>query len=416
VIALADCNNFYVSCERVFRPFLDNKPVIVLSNNDGCAIARSNEAKSLGIGMGSPYHQIRGLCQKNNVRVYSSNYELYGDMSRRVVSALGQFTSQIEVYSIDESFLYLSETKDPLEIAKTMRTKVLQWTGIPISVGLGPTKTLAKLANRLAKKNRSGCLTVSQDDYELIASVEIEDVWGVGRRLGHKLRGVGVSNALNLMRASSKAVRKLGGVVLERTQKELQGWQCLELEQCPQPKKNVCCSRAFGQPITSLNQIEEAVANHSFRGVQKIRKQQSLACGLQAFIKTNPFRVNTPQYSNAGYIGFDEPTDEPMQIISTAKNIIQSIYRKGYQYHKAGIMLLNLQPKALQQGLLFPPKQQSKRKQLLEAIEEIRSAYGPESAFLAAQGIQRKWEMKRNYRSPRYTTNWQEIPSTSTKA
>ena len=415
MIALADCNNFYVSCERVFRPFLDNKPVIVLSNNDGCAIARSNEAKSLGIGMGSPYHQIRGLCQKNNVRVYSSNYELYGDMSRRVVSALGQFTSQIEVYSIDESFLYLSETKDPLEIAKTMRTKVLQWTGIPISVGLGPTKTLAKLANRLAKKNRSGCLTVSQDDYELIASVEIEDVWGVGRRLGHKLRGVGVSNALNLMRASSKAVRKLGGVVLERTQKELQGWQCLELEQCPQPKKNVCCSRAFGQPITSLNQIEEAVANHSFRGVQKIRKQQSLACGLQAFIKTNPFRVNTPQYSNAGYIGFDEPTDEPMQIISTAKNIIQSIYRKGYQYHKAGIMLLNLQPKALQQGLLFPPKQQSKRKQLLEAIEEIRSAYGPESAFLAAQGIQRKWEMKRNYRSPRYTTNWQEIPSTSTK-
>ena len=204
MIALADCNNFYVSCERVFRPFLDNKPVIVLSNNDGCAIARSNEAKSLGIGMGSPYHQIRGLCQKNNVRVYSSNYELYGDMSRRVVSALGKFTSQIEVYSIDESFLYLSETKDPLEIAKTMRTKVLQWTGIPISVGLGPTKTLAKLANRLAKKNRSGCLTVSQDDYELIASVEIEDVWGVGRRLGHKLRGVGVSNALNLMRASSK--------------------------------------------------------------------------------------------------------------------------------------------------------------------------------------------------------------------
>ena len=365
--------------------------------------------------MGSPYHQIRGLCQKNNVRVYSSNYELYGDMSRRVVSALGQFTSQIEVYSIDESFLYLSETEDPLEIAKTMRTKVLQWTGIPISVGLGPTKTLAKLANRLAKKNRSGCLTVSQDDYELIASVEIEDVWGVGRRLGHKLRGVGVSNALNLMRASSKTVRKLGGVVLERTQKELQGWQCLELEQCPQPKKNVCCSRAFGQPITSLNQIEEAVANHAFRGVQKIRKQQSLACGLQAFIKTNPFRVNTPQYSNAGYFGFDEPTDEPMQIISTAKNIIQSIYRKGYQYHKAGIMLLNLQPKALQQGLLFPPKQQSKRKQLLEAIEEIRSAYGPESAFLAAQGIQRKWEMKRNYRSPRYTTNWQEIPSTSTK-
>ena len=365
--------------------------------------------------MGSPYHQIRSLCQKNNVRVYSSNYELYGDMSRRVVSALGQFTSQIEVYSIDESFLYLSETKDPLKIAKTMRTKVLQWTGIPISVGLGPTKTLAKLANRLAKKNRSGCLTVSQDDYELITSVEIEDVWGVGRRLGHKLRGVGVSNALNLMRASSKTARKLGGVVLERTQKELQGWQCLELEQCPQPKKNVCCSRAFGQPITSLNQIEEAVANHAFRGVQKIRKQQSLACGLQAFIKTNPFRVNTPQYSNAGYIGFDEPTDEPMQIISTAKNIIQSIYRKGYQYHKAGIMLLNLQPKALQQGLLFPPKQQSKRKQLLEAIEEIRSTYGPESAFLAAQGIQRKWEMKRNYQSPRYTTNWQEIPSTSTK-
>lgn len=415
MIALADCNNFYVSCERVFRPFLNNRPVIVLSNNDGCAIARSNEAKSLGIGMGSPYHQIRGLCQKNNVSVYSSNYELYGDMSRRVVSVLGQFTNNIEVYSIDESFLELSEEKDPLEIAKTMKTQVLKWTGIPISVGLGPTKTLAKLANRLAKKNDSGCLTISQENYKLIASVEIEDVWGVGKRLGNKLRTVGVSNALHLMNASSNTIRKLGGVVLERTQKELQGWPCLELEQCPQPKKNVCCSRAFGQPITSLDQIEEAVATHAFRGVQKIRKQQSLACGLQAFIKTNPFRANTPQYSNAGYIGFDEPTDEPMEIISTAKKIIQHIYRKGYQYHKAGIMLLNLQPKSLQQGLLFPSKQQSKREQLLEAVEQIRNNYGPDSVFLAAQGIQRKWEMKRNYRSPRYTTNWQEIPSVSTK-
>ncbi len=412
MIALVDCNNFYVSCERVFRPRLNHKPVIVLSNNDGCAIARSNEAKSLGIGMGTPYYKIRELCRKNEVKVYSSNYELYGDMSRRVVSVLGRFTNQVEVYSIDESFLGIDEQNDLLDISQKMRTAVLKWTGIPVSVGLGPTKTLAKLANKLAKKTHSGCLIVRQNDYEIISGVEIEKVWGVGRRLASKLRLTGISNALDLVNAPSEKIRKIGGVVLGRTQKELQGWQCLSIEQCPQPKKNVCCSRSFGQPVRSLDQIEEAISNHVFRGVQKIRKEKSTACGLQAFIKTNPFRINTPQYSNSRVIGFDAPTDEPMQLISTAKRMVRSIYREGYEYHKAGIMLLNLQPKAERQGLLFCENAQSKKRmKLVEAIEEIRNSYGSGSAFLAAQGIERKWEMKRNHRSPRYTTNWQEIPS-----
>ena len=224
MIALVDCNNFYVSCERVFHPRLNHKPVIVLSNNDGCAIARSNEAKSLGIGMGTPYYKIRELCRKNEVNVYSSNYELYGDMSRRVVSVLGRFTNQVEVYSIDESFLGIDERNDLLDISQKMRTAVLKWTGIPVSVGLGPTKTLAKLANKLAKKKHSGCLIVRQNDYEIISSVEIEKVWGVGRRLASKLRLIGVSNALDLVNAPSEKIRKIGGVVLERTQKELQGW------------------------------------------------------------------------------------------------------------------------------------------------------------------------------------------------
>ncbi|MEC9327286.1 MAG: Y-family DNA polymerase [Verrucomicrobiota bacterium] len=410
MIALADCNNFYVSCERVFKPWLNEKPVIVLSNNDGCAIARSNEAKRLGIKMGAPYYQIKGLCQKNQVSVFSSNYELYGDMSKRVVSILMRFTPESEVYSIDESFLSLEQIHDPVRTAEEMRKTVLKWTGIPISVGIGPTKTLAKMANRMAKKQDTGCLMLKGSENSLISSVRVRDVWGIGRKIEKKLKRLKILTALDLVNAPAPIIRKVGSVQLERTQKELQGLQCISIEQIPESKKNVCCSRSFGRTVTDLEELEEAVANHAVRATQKIRKEGSITCGLQVFIMTNRFSKD-PQYSNSKTIGFDEPSDDPIRILSTAKELLRSIYRKGYSYKKAGVLLLNLRARDQDQGLLFRDHHNEKRSRFVKALESIKNTYGTNSTFLAAQGIDRSWDMKRQHRTPRYTTNWNEIPS-----
>ena len=410
MIALADCNNFYVSCERVFKPWLNERPVIVLSNNDGCAIARSNEAKRLGIKMGAPYYQIKGLCQNHRVSVFSSNYELYGDMSKRVVSILMRFTPESEVYSIDESFLSLEQIHDPVRTAEEMRKTVLKWTGIPISVGIGPTKTLAKMANRMAKKQNTGCLMLKGSENSLISSVRVRDVWGIGRRIEEKLKRLKILTAFDLANAPAPIIRKVGSVQLERTQKELQGLQCISIGQIPEPKKNVCCSRSFGRTVTDLEELEEAVANHAVRATQKIRKEGSITCGLRVFIMTNRFSKD-PQYSNSKTIGFDEPSDDPIRILSTAKELLRSIYRKGYSYKKAGVMLLNLRTRDQDQELLFRDHYDKKRNRLVKALESINSRYGTESAFLAAQGIDRSWDMKRQRRTPRYTTNWNEIPA-----
>ena len=410
MIALADCNNFYVSCERVFKPWLNEKPVIVLSNNDGCAIARSNEAKRLGIKMGVPYYQVKELCQKNRVSVFSSNYELYGDMSKRIVSILMRFTPEAEVYSIDESFLSLEKIHDPVRTAEEMRKTVLKWTGIPISVGIGPTKTLAKMANRMAKKQDTGCLMLKGSENSLISSVRVRDVWGIGRRIEEKLKRLKILTVLDLVNAPAPIIRKVGSVQLERTQKELQGLQCISIGQIPEPKKNVCCSRSFSRTVTDLEELEEAVANHAVRATQKIRKEGSITCGLRVFIMTNRFSKD-PQYSNSRTIGFDEPSDDPIRILSTAKELLRSIYRKGYSYKKAGVLLLNLRTRDQDQGLLFRDHYDKKRNRLVKALESINSRYGTESAFLAAQGIDRSWDMKRQRRTPRYTTNWNEIPA-----
>lgn len=410
MIALADCNNFYVSCERVFQPRLNGRPVIVLSNNDGCAIARSNEAKRLGIKMGAPYYQIKGLCQKNRVSVFSSNYELYGDMSRRVVSILMRFAPESEVYSIDESFLSLEKIHDPVRTTKEMRETVLKWTGIPISVGIGPTKTLAKMANRMAKKQDTGCLMLKGSENSLISSIRVSDVWGIGRRIEERLKRIKIFTAMDLINAPAPVIRKAGGVQLERTQKELHGLQCIRIEQIPEPKKNVCCSRSFGRTVTDLEELEEAVANHAVRATQKIRKEGSITCGLQVFIMTNRFSKE-PQYSNSRTIGFDEPSDDPIRILSTAKELLRSIYRKGYSYKKSGVLLLNLRPRDQYQGLLFRDHHNERQGRLVKALESINSRYGTGAAFLAAQGIDRTWDMNRHRRTPRYTTNWNEIPA-----
>ncbi len=410
MIALADCNNFYVSCERVFRPSLEGRPVIVLSNNDGCAVARSNEAKILGIGMGAPFHQIKRLCGGNGVVVFSSNYELYGDMSRRVVSVLSRFVPEMEIYSIDESFLDLEGLPDPLGLSRRMRETVRKWTGIPISVGLGKTKTLAKLANRLAKKEKTGCLQIDEADGGLIGSVPIEDVWGVGRRLSVRLRRIGVRDAWAFARAPSSAIRAIGGVTLERTQRELSGIPCLKMEEVPQPRKNTCCSRSFGKPVTGLEELEEAVANYAVRATRKVRSEGSLACGLQVFLTTNRFRKDLPQYSNSRTLSLDEPTDDPIRIVKHAKSLLGSIYRKGYAYKKAGVLLLDLVSGGARQTLLFEEHGDERRRGFVNALEEVAARYGQSGAFLAAQGVRRSRSMKRESRTARYTTCWEELP------
>jgi DNA polymerase V len=329
MIALADCNNFYVSCERVFNPALRNRPVIVLSNNDGCAVARSNEAKELGIPMGAPYHQIKKICEWNGVTVFSSNYELYGDMSRRVTSVLARFAPELEIYSIDESFLNLSGVNTPLLLSQRIRKTVGRWTGIPISIGLGKTKTLAKLANRLAKKKKTGCFEIRAEQDDILKQIPVGDIWGVGHRLSIRLQRVGLNNALRFAQAPSSVIRSIGGVTLERTQREITGIPCLDMEQVPQPRKNTCSSRSFGRPVESLDELEEAVANYAVKATRKIRSEGSLASALQVFIKTNRFREDQEQYANARTLAFDEPTDRFDPVVKNAKSLLRSIYRKG---------------------------------------------------------------------------------------
>ena len=410
VIALADCNNFYVSCERVFRPSLEKRPVIVLSNNDGCAVARSNEAKAIGIPMGAPYHQIRKLCERNGVVVLSSNYELYGDMSSRVVSVLSRFAPELEVYSIDESFLDLSGVSDPLQLSIRMRDQVKQWTGIPISVGLGSTKTLAKAGNRLAKKQGIGCMAIGKDDRKALEGIAIEDVWGIGRRLSVRLRRIGLLNAWQFARAPSPSIRAIGGVTLERTQRELTGISCLDMEEVAPPRKNTCCSRSFGKPVTELEELEEAVANYGVRATRKIRSEGSLASGLQVFIMTNRFREDQPQYSNSRVLALDEPTDDPIRIVQNAKRMLIDIYRPGYAYKKAGVILLDLVASSVRQSLLFEEHGSPRRQDFVNAVEEAASRYGGGGAFWGGQGIGKQWRMKREMRTPRYTTCWEDIP------
>jgi DNA polymerase V len=360
--------------------------------------------------MGVPYHQVKKLCEHNGVTVLSSNYELYGDMSRRVVSVLSRFAQEMEVYSIDESFLNFDGVKSPLVLSRRICETVGRWTGIPISIGLGPTKTLSKLANRLSKKDGVGCLEIRETDLEALAKVEVEDIWGVGQRLGVRLRRIGVRNALGLIEAPTLAIRSVGGVTLERTQRELGGLRCIGMEEVPQPKKNTCSSRSFGTPVTKLEDLEEAVANYAVKAGSKVRKEGSLASGIQVFLATNRFSENLPQYANSRTLAFDEPTDDPIRIVTNAKILLRSIYRQGFAYKKAGVILLDLVSSKRMQGLLFEEYGSENRRKFVRSMEQVVAIYGPSAGFLAAQGVNRSWSMKRESRTPRYTTSWKELP------
>ena len=432
---LVDCNNFYVSCERVFNPSLRGKPVVVLSNNDGCIIARSNEAKALGIPMGAPLHLYKTLIKQNKIFTYSSNYTLYGDMSSRVMSVLNYFIPNIEIYSIDEAFLNLKNfnIQSLQDEMFKIRERIYQWTGIPVSIGIGPTKTLAKLANKIAKKNSSKgvyILTVSTQLTHILSNMKLEDIWGVSKGWGNRLRSIGINNPRQLQQANPRQIRTLISVVGERIIYELRGQPCLALEEVIN-KKSITVSRSFGNMINDKDSLKKALANYAARAAEKLRYQDSVCGGIYVFINTNRFRERDLQYSNSATINFDELTDSTTIIIEKSFKLLENLYRPKYNYKKIGVTLLGLKQKDngssdnyIIQGSLFihNADQQihmSRSCDRMKLIDNINTKMGKMTIFHGSQGVIKnsrniksepdKWRMRSCYKSPFYTTNWDDI-------
>lgn len=418
-IALVDVNNFYVSCERVFHPKLKDKPVVVLSNNDGCAISRSNEAKALGISMGAPWFKLKDIVKKHGLIGLSSNYQLYADMSNRVMSILSEFSPNQEVYSIDECFIDLTGfgAVNLVEYGHQIRNRVLQWTGLPVCVGIGATKTLAKLANHCAKKmpefkgvcNFNEMTSEAQSD--LLARIDVGDVWGIGRRLAVKLNAIGIATALDLKEANPEHMRSLFSVVMEKTIRELNGVVCLELEEVPPPRKQILSSRSFGQSVADYNGLAESITLYMSRAAEKLRKQGSCAGSLYVYIRTNPFKEDEPQYYNGMTIPLPSPTDDTRQLVKVALWGLKRIYKRNYDYAKAGVMLSELVPKHEVQQDLFGANQMGARtSDLMGVLDAINKKMGRDSIKLASEGFRRPWRMKQGNKSPNYTTDWNGTP------
>lgn len=409
--ALVDCNNFYVSCERVFNPRLWNKPVVILSNNDGCVISRSNEAKALGIPMGAPAFKYAEIFEANRVFVLSSNFALYGEMSQRVMQLLSEYTSEFEIYSIDEAFL-LMENPSTEEIC-TIRRKILQATGIPVSIGVAPTKTLAKAANFFVKKHTlpSGCLILSDDTMrkELLSHMSVEEIWGIGRRISKTLHCHQIYTATDLVNASDHWIKKNLSVVGLRTVWELRGISCLAQEEVPAPKKSIISSRSFGIEVKEELHLAEAVSNYMATAAEKLRDQESVASFLEVFITTNRFKEG-PAYTNSIHIQLPQPTDYTPLLIHYAKHGLNKIFKKGYSYKKAGVLLGGIvSNRALQQDLFTQGKPSiEKQQKLMRILDHTNNKYGKNALKLASQGISKPWQSKRTLSSPRYTTCWEE--------
>ncbi len=413
--ALVDCNNFYASCERVFNPALRGRPIVVLSNNDGCIVARSSEAKALHIPMAVPYFEHEKFIKKHNTAVFSSNYQLYGDMSRRVMDSLRLFVPDMEVYSIDEAFLRLDHMPQPdLEAYCGMiRSKVRQWTGIPVSIGIGPTKVLAKVANRLAKR-RSGVFDI-RDAWvreEVLKHLAVEKVWGIASGWADRLARMGVHTAAELRDAHPPIVRKQLSVVGERILRELRGQSCLDLEDI-QPRKNIMSSKSFGKLVTEKRALEEALSNYAARACEKLRSQKSRAQAVYVFVRTNEFRPADQQYHNGVTCVMPVPTSDTPIVIAAAKHGLNKIYKPGYRYKKTGLMLLDLIPESVEQKHLFVEPQHTRRDRLMRLVDGINGDHGPDTLFFGAQGVSREWKMSCGLRSPRYTTQWDELLTVS---
>ncbi|SFU38327.1 Y-family DNA polymerase [Pontibacter akesuensis] len=425
--ALVDCNSFYVSCERVFRPELNGRPVVVLSNNDGCVIARSNEAKALDIKMGTPYFQMKELAKQERVEVFSSNYELYGDMSRRVANTLAQFTPNLEIYSIDECFMDLSHLK-PEEVAeygKQIKKTVERWTGIPVSVGVACTKTLAKVANRLAKKRvgADGVLVLEskQETEEALRQTEVGDVWGIGRQHARRLQQLDVHTAWDLQKLPEGWVKKHMAVTGLRTLLELRGKPCQELEIEAPARKNICTSRSFGRPLTQLTDIEEALSTHTVRCATKLRKQGSCASSLTVFLMTNRFAVTEHNFCNSRTKQLASPTSNELELLRHAISLLRVMFRAGKRYVKVGIILNDLVPASEVQLDLFSHQNDEKQTKLMHTLDTLRQRFGHHSLKYAVQGAidesnrhkeeQQKapWMLRKDHISSCYTTAVEEL-------
>ncbi len=418
LFALVDCNNFYASCERVFNPRLKGKPIVVLSNNDGCIVARSNEAKALDIPMGRPAFELEAVFRRHGVEVFSSNYALYADMSVRVMETVGQFAPRMEVYSIDEAFLDLSGIpQDATSYCGMIRDTVRQWTGIPVSLGIGPTKTLAKAANRAAKRSDKamGVLNIADpsDQEMVLRKIDIEDVWGIGPRGGKKLRAVGIVDALALRRIDSELVRRLLGVNGVRTQYELRGMRCFGLEENPPAKKSIIVSRSFGRKVEDVEELKEAAATYAARAGEKLREGKQAVGVLSVYVMTSRFERQRP-YFNAQTVTYAQPTSDSRELIETALACVENLYRPGCRFHKAGVILQELIDCDHIQLGLFDRRDRTRSRRLMETVDRI-NLRGGSSVFWAAQGIRKAWGLRSCRRSPRYTTHWKEIPEVSAR-
>jgi DNA polymerase V len=420
VLALVDCNNFYVSCERVFHAALENTPVVVLSNNDGCVVARSNEAKKLGIKMGQPAFQCQDILHKHQVQVFSSNYSLYADMSARVMKVLAGFAPAIEHYSIDEAFLDLSSLAidDLTEFGRTLKARVMQYTGIPVSVGIAPTKSLTKIATEIVKKDPlyGGVLDLTAlADHELdtyLAAVSIEDVWGIGRKYALFLSNYGITTAKDLKYGDEKWIRRYLTVVGERIVYELRGIACMPLECEPKSKKGIMCAKTFGREVTHLHELEEAVATYTARAAEKLRGQETLAAALNVFVQTSQFNTDVPRYSNSFTVPISYPTSFTPDLIGYALHGLHAIYREGYRYKKAGVYLTKIVPgEGVQPDLFgdFSLHEHYQQARLMAIVDALNRIYGRDTLFFAVQGITRPWKMQQSRLSPRFTTQWSEI-------
>lgn len=421
IFALIDCNNFYVSCERIFNPKLENKPVVVLSNNDGCCVARSNEAKKLGIKMGEPFFKIRDLVETKGLKVYSSNYELYGDISNRVTQTLFTYSPDIEVYSIDEAFVNLKRIYiDNYEIfGRRIRERVLDWVNIPVSIGISPTKTLSKVANQFVKKDKSlgGVLSLidksEKEIDELLKNLDVNDVWGIGRQYTKKLYQENIKTAYDFKYSNPKFIQKIMTINGLKTQNELKGISCIPLEYEIPDKKGICSSRSFGRVTSSFKELNEAISTYTTIASEKLRSQNSKCKKITVFIRTNHFRVNDKQYSNARSYNFLEATSYTPDLIKAGKFLLKQIYKENYNYQKVGVILTEIiNENEIQESLFnldYLQYKNPKKDLVIQKVDEINATFGNNSIIFASNGIKKEWKMKTEKRSDRFTTNLNEL-------
>ena len=414
-LALVDCNNFYVSCERVFRPDLARTPVVVLSNNDGCVVSRSNEAKALGIGMGQPWFECQDLAHQHGILALSSNYALYADMSNRVMQILGSYSPEVEVYSIDECFVDLTGQAQLKATSYAMRERVFKWTGLPVCVGIGATKTLAKLANHVAKKHpRSqgvfnlNDLTAAQQQ-RLFERIEVSEVWGVGRKLTQRLAAHGIHTVYDLQTAHTATLRAEFGVVMERTQRELQGVACIELQDTHADKQQIICSRSFGQPVVSLAVLKDALSVFTANAAQKLRAQNSQAAWVQVFLRTNRFRRDQAQYNPSMSVPLVQATNDSLVLNRWVDHVAGLLWKDGYCYKKAGVVLSDISPTRVQQMDWLEP-QKTADVQLMKTIDTLNQRFGRGCLKISTGGLHTQWQMKQERKSQSYTTDWHGVP------